>query len=61
MPHEHEIPAPVTTRIFLHLATAKERFASVLLVWASEVDASRSRVIVIVEHAQDREPDATGG
>ena len=47
MPQEHEIPAPVTTMIFLHLATARDRLDSVLLVVASEVDASRSSVIVI--------------
>ena len=42
------MPAPVTTTIFLHLATARERFESVLLVGTSEVDASRSSVTVIV-------------
>ena len=57
MPHEHDMPAPVTTTIFLHLATASERFARDLLACASEVDASRSRVIVIAREDGD---DATG-
>ena len=47
MPHEHEMPAPVTTTILLHLATANERFASCLRAGASEVDALRSRVIMV--------------
>ena len=47
IPHEQEMPAPVTTTIFLHLATARERFESDLRVGASDVDASMSSVIVI--------------
>ena len=49
------MPAPVTTTIFLHLATARERFESALLVGASEVDASRSSVTVIASVARASE------
>jgi hypothetical protein len=47
MPHEHEIPAPVTTMIFLHFATESERSLRALRVDASE-PASKSRVCTIL-------------
>lgn len=40
MPHEHEMPAPVTMTIFLDLATAKEMSESVLRVLDSPGAAS---------------------
>lgn len=46
MPEEHEIPAPVTTTIFLHLATKCEMFVRERRVEVS--DESRSRVTVMV-------------
>ena len=45
MPHEHEIPAPVTTTIFLHFATASERFDNVRRVEVSVSDLFKSNVI----------------
>lgn len=47
------MPAPVTTTIFLHLATARDRLASVLLAGASEVDASKSSVMVMADNARE--------
>lgn len=54
------MPAPVTTMIFLHLATAKERFESDLLMEASEVDASRSSVCIIANVCATGKGDARG-
>ena len=49
MPHEHEMPAPVTTTIFLDLATAKEISDSARRVLGSpEVASSRSESVMIV-------------
>ena len=48
MPHEHEMPAPDTTTIFLHFATERERLERIRLACASEEAVSRSRVTVIV-------------
>lgn len=50
IPLEHEIPAPVTTTIFLHFATESERLDSVRLLAESEAHLSRSRVMVILAH-----------
>jgi len=48
IPHEQEIPAPVTTTIFLLLTTESEISKRVLLVEESVARASRLRVTVIV-------------
>jgi hypothetical protein len=47
MPHEHEMPAPVTTTIFLDLATAKEMSESALRVLDSPDTASSCSEIVM--------------
>ncbi len=47
MPDEHDIPAPVTTIILLHLATDRERSERERLVEESAFAASKSRVTVI--------------
>ena len=47
MPHEHEMPAPVTTTIFLDLATAKEMSESALRVLGSPDTASSCSEIVM--------------
>jgi hypothetical protein len=48
MPHEHEIPAPVTTTIFFDFATARDISERERLVEELVLAASRSRVTVIV-------------
>lgn len=48
MPHEHEIPAPVTTTIFFDFATAREISERVRLTYESVAAASSSSVTVIV-------------
>jgi hypothetical protein len=52
MPEEQEIPAPVTTTIFLHLATDKERSESVRLVDESVFWAAKSKVIIMLVATQ---------
>ena len=47
MPHEQEMPAPVTTTTFLLLATPKERFDNVRLVGASVEDEDNESVATI--------------
>lgn len=47
MPHEHEMPAPVTTIIFFDLATAKEMSESALRVLDSPDTASSGSEIVM--------------
>jgi hypothetical protein len=42
------MPAPVTTRIFLHFATDKERSESARLVEASAFCAAKSRVMTVM-------------
>ena len=42
------MPAPVTTTIFLHLATDKDMSLSVRRICGSALDVLRSRVTVIV-------------
>ena len=46
MPHEHEMPAPVTTNIFLHFATESDKLESRWRVVVSEAAALRSRVVM---------------
>jgi hypothetical protein len=48
MPHEQEIPAPVTTTILFDLATARDISERARLVWESVLAASSSIVTVIV-------------
>ena len=52
IPHEHEIPAPVTTTIRLLFATAKDRLDNARLVGESEDDASKERVVTILRRVQ---------
>lgn len=47
MPLEHEIPAPVTTTIFLHFATDSERLDNVRRVEGSEAHLSRWTVVTM--------------
>jgi hypothetical protein len=47
MPHEHEMPAPVTTTIFFDLATAKEMSESALRVLDSPDTALSCSEIVM--------------
>ena len=47
MPHEHEMPAPVTTMIFLHFATDREMSVRALRVLDSATGAPKSSVTVI--------------
>ena len=54
IPHEHEMPAPVRTTIFLHFATASERLDSDRRVEGSPADLSRSRVTVMAFSARGR-------
>ena len=49
IPHEHEIPAPVTTTIFLLLATEREILERVRRVDELVVSSSKLSVIVILE------------
>lgn len=49
MPEEHDMPAPVTTTIFLHFATDSERSARERLVCESDLRAAKSRVTVMVK------------
>ena len=46
MPHEHEMPAPVTTSIFLHFATERERLERRWRVVASDAASLRARVMM---------------
>ena len=48
MPHEQEMPAPVTTTILLHFATESERFARARRVDDSAWILSRLRPTVMV-------------
>jgi hypothetical protein len=48
MPHEQEMPAPVTTTILFALAIARDISERERLVWESALAASSSRVTVIV-------------
>jgi hypothetical protein len=47
MPHEQEMPAPVTTTIRLLLATESERLASVRRATGSDDAAARSSVVIM--------------
>jgi len=47
MPHEQEMPAPVTTTMRLLLATESERLASVRRATGSDVAAARSNVVTM--------------
>ena len=47
MPHEQEMPAPVTTMMRLLLATESERLASVRRATGSDAAAARSNVVII--------------
>lgn len=59
MPQEQEMPAPVTTTIFLLFATASEILYSVLLECMSEAEALSEIVSSILE--DDEEADAVEG
>ena len=59
MPHEQEMPAPVTTTTFLLLATPKERFDNVRLVGASVEDEDNESVVTITLDYNER--DSEGG
>ncbi len=47
MPHEQEMPAPVTTTIRLLLATESDRLASVRRATGSDDAAVRSSVVIM--------------
>lgn len=47
MPHEQDMPAPVTTMMRLPLATESERLASVRRATGSDAAAARSNVVII--------------
>ena len=47
MPHEQEMPAPVTTTMRLLLATESERLASVRRATGSDAAAARSNVVTM--------------
>lgn len=52
IPHEQEMPAPVTTTIFLHFATESERLARARRVDGSVCNLSRLRATVMIACAE---------
>lgn len=47
MPHEQDIPAPVTTTTFLLFATPSDKFDNVRLVGASDDEQDNESVVTI--------------
>jgi len=50
MPHEQEMPAPVTTIMRLLLATESERLVSVRRAAGSDAAAARSNVVIMRQY-----------
>ena len=61
IPQEQEIPAPVTTTIFLLLATASDKLYSVLRECVSEQKSSRETVSSDLEDDEDDEDASESG